>query len=111
MLRKLSWAILPIIAFIAFGGSLAHDFAPIDDHFLILQNLAIRGVTFENLRTIFTSYDPELYIPLTLFTYQLNYLAGGLEPFGYHLVNATLHAANGVLVFFVVQAFVNADRR
>ncbi len=41
--------------------------------------------------------------PVVFATYALNYAAGGLSPFGYHLVNALLHALNGVLVFLLAR--------
>ncbi len=94
-----------LLVFLAFGSALSYGFAPIDDAYLILQNLAIRGITGANLHHIFTSYDPELYIPLTLFSYQINYVLGGLHPFGFHLVNLLLHAANVVLVFSLLRSF------
>lgn len=94
-----------ILALLAFGKSLLHDFAPIDDSFLLVNNLAIRGITWENLRTVFTTYDPELYIPLTFVSYQLNYLLGGLHPFGFHLGNILLHSLNALLVTWILLLF------
>jgi tetratricopeptide (TPR) repeat protein len=47
------------------------------------------------------------YRPLTFATYALNYAAGGLDPFGYHVANVLLHwAATAVLmaVIWVVVA-------
>jgi Tfp pilus assembly protein PilF len=94
--------LLLLATLVAFGGSLFHGFALIDDHFLVTQNLAIRGVNLENLKTIFTTFDPELYIPLTILSFQLNYLVGGLDPFGFHLTNLLIHATNALLVFWVL---------
>ncbi len=91
-----------LLVLLAFGGSLRHGFSPIDDHFLITENLAIRGITWEHLKYIFTTYDPELYIPLTLFSFQVNYVLGGLAPFGFHLANLFLHAANAILVGYLL---------
>src|SRR3990167_8690965 len=90
---------LLVIVFLAFGHSLFQDFAPIDDTLLVHENLAIRGLSFENLRYVFTHFDPELYIPLTFVSFQINYVLGGLSPFGFHLGNVMLHAANTSLVF------------
>ncbi|MEK7562852.1 MAG: hypothetical protein AAB544_00465, partial [Patescibacteria group bacterium] len=94
--------------FLAFGHSLFQDFAPIDDTLLVRENLAIRGLTLENLRYVFTHFDPELYIPLTFVSFQINYVLGGLSPFGFHLGNVLLHAANAILVFFLVSLLTNA---
>ncbi|MFH1550111.1 MAG: DUF1736 domain-containing protein, partial [Planctomycetota bacterium] len=45
-----------------------------------------------------------LYRPLTIFSYYVNYvvLGGESEPAGYHVVNLLLHVACGVLVYFFV---------
>ncbi|ESN89866.1 hypothetical protein HELRODRAFT_116733 [Helobdella robusta] len=40
------------------------------------------------------------YRPLCVFTFRLNYLFGGLEPFGYHLVNVVLHAVVSLQMFY-----------
>ncbi len=90
------------LSFIAFGASLWHGFSMIDDPYLVRQNLATHGPTFEHLQRIFTSYDPELYIPLTLFSYQLNYLIGGLDAGFYHFTNILIHGLNGALVAWVL---------
>lgn len=37
--------------------------------------------------------------PLGYFTFQLNYAWGGLQPWGYHLLNVLIHLANGLLLF------------
>ena len=104
----LVFGIFLIIVFLAFGHSLFQDFAPIDDTLLVRENLAIRGLTLENLRYVFTHFDPELYIPLTFVSFQINYVLGGLSPFGFHLGNVLLHAANAILVFFLVSLLTNA---
>ena len=41
--------------------------------------------------------------PLTVFTFAVNYFLGKLDPRGYHLGNIILHAANALLVFFLVR--------
>lgn len=38
------------------------------------------------------------------FTFALNHYFGGLDPFGYHLVNLAIHAINSLLVLFVAHA-------
>ncbi len=91
-----------VAVLLAFGGSLFQGFVQLDDPYLIYGNLAIRGISLEHLRTIFTTYDPELYIPLTLLSYQLNYILGGLHTEIYHLTNLLLHAANAAMVTWLL---------
>lgn len=92
--------LLPIALY---AQSLGNGFVTWDDGLLITENPIIRGLSFHNLWLAFTSYDPELYIPLTFVSYQINYVVGGLEPFGYHLGNLLLHIANAVMVGMIVQ--------
>ncbi len=86
------------LTLLAFGRSLSQGFAPFDDDLLIVQNLAAHGITFAHLKTVFTSFDPELYIPLTFISYQIDYMIAGLAPWIYHLTNILLHALNGMLI-------------
>jgi Flp pilus assembly protein TadD len=43
------------------------------------------------------------YIPLTWLTLGLNYALGGMAPWGYHLGNLLIHAANAGLLYFVAR--------
>ncbi len=46
------------------------------------------------------------YRPLCTLSFRLNYLVGGLDPFGYHLVNILLHAiASGLVTFTANRLF------
>jgi len=96
-----------LLILLAFGHSLTQGFAPIDDIFLIVENLAIRGMTWENLTHVFTTYDPELYIPLVFVSFQLNWMIGGLNPIGFHFVNILLHVINALLVMRILFQLTN----
>lgn len=74
---------------------------------LIVEHPIIRGLTLHHVYRAFTSYDPELFIPLTLLSYQINYDIGGLQPFGYHLGNVLLHVGNAVLVGAIAGKLLN----
>lgn len=91
-----------LLVLLTFGRSLTQGFAALDDDLLITHNLAVRGMTLENLKTVFTTFDPELYIPLTFVSYQVDYLIAGLHPWMYHLTNIVLHAGNALLVAWVL---------
>ncbi len=86
------------VTFAVYGPSLGSSFVALDDPFLIYNNLAIRSITPATLKHIFTTYDPELYIPFTFLSFQLNYLIGGLSPFSFHLLNLILHTLNALMV-------------
>ena len=71
-----------------------------DDGLLIFENPAIRAINLSTLTTIFTTYDPELYIPFTFFTYQIDFQLGGIEPVIYHAQNLFWHTINALLALW-----------
>lgn len=93
--------ILAVACLIAFGASLGHGFSMLDDPYLVVSNVFAHGPTLENIRHVFTHYDPELYIPLTMVSYQLNYLIVGLDAGLYHATNILLHILNASLVVWL----------
>ncbi len=100
-----------IAVMLAFGGSLAHGFVTLDDPLLIYGNLAVRGFSAENIRTIFTTFDPELYIPFTFLSYQANYALGGLHAEIYHLTNLLLHTANAALATWLASLILSSAHK
>lgn len=78
----------------------AYGYINVDDAGLIWNNSAV--TQFDIVR-VFTSYDPELYIPLTLLTYQIEYLISGAAPLMVHLTNIVLHTFSAVLVLSIVR--------
>lgn len=99
--RWLIIAALVMLPLIVYARSLGNGFVNWDDGLLILDNAWIRGLTWENIKHAFTSYDPELYIPLTLLSYQVTYAVVGLSPFLYHAGNLALHICNTLLIFSI----------
>ena len=78
-------------------------FQLLDDGSLVYKNPLVTSITPETLRGIFTTYDPELYIPLTLLSYQIEYALVDESPVLFHVTNVLLHMLNAVLVLFVVR--------
>ena len=74
-----------------------------DDAGYITEYLPIRAFTFENLKTIFTSYHQGNYHPLTILTYAVEYSLVQANPFLYHLDNVLLHLANVLLVYVFIK--------
>ena len=94
-----------VVGMVLYGASLGNGFVHWDDGLLIYENAAVRGLSLTNLKTIFTTYDPELYIPLTLFSYQIDYLISGSNPTFYHFHNLVLHILNAILVVALLRLF------
>ena len=89
------------LVLIIYARSLFNDFVLWDDNLLILDNPISQGFSLWHIWQAFTHYDPDLYVPLTFISFQINYLIGGLHPFIYHLTNVLLHAGASVLVGLV----------
>ncbi len=92
--------VLTVLSILAFANSFANGFA-VDDEVIIEKNRLIKSLAY--LPTLFaTDYwgsffgsgqGQNLYRPLVMVTFALNYAVGGLHLFGYHLVNLVLHLA------------------
>lgn len=91
-----------LTCFFVYGASLRNDFVRFDDGLLIFENPIVRDVSFSNIGKAFTTYDPELYIPLTFLSYQLDYAIGGANAFIFHLHSLFLHTLNAILVAWFV---------
>lgn len=87
-----------LLPWLAFGRSLTQDFAAIDDGFLIALNPIVHGFDAAHMKLAFTTFDPELYIPATIVSFQANWLMGGGSPLPFHATNIVLHGINAVLV-------------
>ncbi|MBI1812885.1 tetratricopeptide repeat protein [Candidatus Peregrinibacteria bacterium] len=91
-----------ITTLLVFGPHLGNRFVTLDDGLLIYNNPAAQEISIRSLRYAFTSYDPELYVPLTVISFQFTHLFFGLHPLGYHLVNLLLHCTSSVLLFWIL---------
>ena len=97
-MRKLLPVILIIIiTFLTFSGTLGHEFVSWDDKAYFVENHLVR--TFSP--AIFWTYDPELYIPITFLSFQINHALFGLNPFWFHLTSLIIHILNALLVFWL----------
>ncbi|MDD5655812.1 MAG: tetratricopeptide repeat protein [Elusimicrobia bacterium] len=97
------------LALAAFLPALRNDWATNwDDGIYLLSNLAWRGFGTAELRWMWTAFFSGHYHPLTWMSYALDYSVWGLRPFGFHLTNLLLHAANAGLFFFVARRLLAA---
>lgn len=95
------WMLLGAFALLGalvYGRVVGFPFVRWDDGLLITEQPAVRAIAPWSLAWIFTHYDPELYIPLTFFTYQVDWQIGGGEAWPFHLGNLILHTLNGFLL-------------
>jgi tetratricopeptide (TPR) repeat protein len=107
-LRRALPLLVAVLALVAFLPALDAGFVNWDDDRNFLWNPGYRGLGPGELRWMFTATLMGHYIPLTWLSLGLNYALGGMEPWGYHLGNLVLHAANAALLFFVARRLLAA---
>lgn len=104
ILRFLPLLAILLATFAVYGSSLGHDFLTgWDDPAYVTDNEAIRGITFENLKTAFTSIYVGNYAPIQIISYMIDYSLWGLKPFGFILTNLLLHAGSGIFLYLILE--------
>jgi hypothetical protein len=93
---------------LCFLPALSGTFLNWDDNVNFLDNPAYQGLGREQVRWAFTSVSFGHYIPLTRLTWSANFALGGMNPWGYHLVNVLVHAANAAIFYFVARRLLAA---
>ena len=84
-----------------------------DDHPNIVDNPGVQPheVSVPALvRAALSSPASDFKRPLASLSFAANYLAGGLDPFGWKLVNLIIHLLNGVLVFLLTRRLLATAR-
>jgi len=92
---------LAAFTFLVFLPSLLNGFVEWDDYINLFENPLYRGLRWKQIRWMFTAALMGHYIPVTWLTFGLDYTLWGMNPFGYHLANNLLHAANAALFYLV----------
>lgn len=92
-------AVLLLVVAVAYHNALDGPF--LFDDIELPGNHTIRSVGLETLQP-----PPRSSVegrPLVNLSFALNYAAGGLRPWGYHLVNVLIHAANALALYGLVR--------
>jgi hypothetical protein len=104
-LNLIALLLISSLAIVVYFNSLNNQLT-FDDEIEIVDNPLIREAG--NIREIFTSESWEwarkstdVYRPLVMLTYLFNYRLGGLNPFGFHLLNLMIH----ILISFIIFRF------
>jgi Flp pilus assembly protein TadD len=92
-----------------FAPACGHEFVEYDDPQYVTANPHVRaGLTRAGVWWALTSTDVLNWHPLTWLSLQLDYELYRLHPWGYHLTNLLLHAANTLLLFLVFRRMTGA---
>src|SRR5262252_6319190 len=99
--RRLKWFIamaLVVVTVATYRPCFNYPFVDHDDYDYVANNPHVKtGLTAENIRWAFTSFQFGNWHPLTWLSLQLDStLYGGMNAGGYHATNVLLHAANSM---------------
>jgi len=92
-----------LLTLIAYVPSLSNEFVTYDDNLLIYRNPNVLEFSPQTLRAVFTTFDPELYVPVTLLSYQVEWAMFGHNSAIFHLTNLLLHVGSILLVFLITR--------
>lgn len=101
--RFAPYALLAALVCATYAGSIRNGFVEWDDRLLVIDNPVSHGLTAHNVAAAFTSFDPELYIPLTFLSYQATFSVAGLAPWAFHAGNVALHLLSTLFVFAIAR--------
>ena len=94
-------AALALVTFLVFLPTLWNGFVAWDDYMNFLENPAYRGLTWPQIRWMFSTTLMGHWIPLTWLTLGLDYVLWGMNPAGYHLTSLIIFASNAPVFYFV----------
>lgn len=111
---KRKWAMLILLAvpFVLYLSSIDSTWI-LDDHYQVEQNKFIQS--FEHLPKVLTTRvwrasslevpGPDIYRPVFMVSYMIDYYLFGSSPVGFHLVNLIIHCLNVLLLFLLAIQF------
>jgi tetratricopeptide (TPR) repeat protein len=97
----LAAAICAALAAVVYSKTFTASFQ-FDDYLYVIDYCRTHG-----LASFFPPHGTRYF---TYLTFALNYLAGGLDPAGYHIANLSIHIMNGVLVYLLAAALIRSPR-
>ena len=100
-LSRLIPLFIALLTFAVFLPALRNGFVNWDDDKNFLTNYLYRGLGWEQLKWMFTTFHTGPYQPLSWITFGLDYIIWGMNPFGYHLTNVLLHSANAAVFYLL----------
>lgn len=83
--------------------SLKNGFVNLDDPLLITENKHVQEASLSNIAHVFTHFDPELYIPITFLSFQMETWILGPAAWHFHLVSILLHLGAVVFAYLITK--------
>ncbi len=104
--RRLILCLLLALATLALYNPVTRaPFLNYDDPIYVTENAQVRsGLNWNSIVWAFSTPRALDWHPVTWLSYLFDSQMFGLNPMGYHLVNVLVHAANGVLLFLILES-------
>ena len=97
-------AVLALGTVLLYWPVLHHGFITLDDNQYVTANAQVQaGLTWAGVKWAFQNIEASNWHPLTWLSHMLDCQLYGLNPRGHHLTNVFFHAANALLVFFLLR--------
>lgn len=97
---------LAVLVAIIYAATVGFDFINLDDDLYVTNNAAVRGgLSFGFLKWAFTAFYAANWHPITWISHGLDVSLFGVEAGAAHAVNVIFHAANSIILFYVVKLF------
>jgi len=97
-------ALLVLATLLLYGPVTHHEFLTLDDRPYVTKNIHVStGLNLGNVVWAFSSFHASNWHPLTWISHMADCQLFGLNPGPHHLVNVVLHAANALLLFWLLQ--------
>ena len=104
------WGVV-LLTFALFAPAIGFDYVDLDDPQYVFSNPhVLSGLNPDNVRWAFTHAHESWWLPALWISYMADATLLGKEPWGFHLVNVLLHAANAGLLFWVLRRATGATR-
>ena len=98
-------AVFFALGFLIYGFSLSDKFVSLNTPSLVSLNPIVHDISWETFKDAFTTFDPELYIPFTFLSYQIDWALGNGTAYIFHLNNLILHILNALIVCWLMTLF------
>src|SRR5262245_18662618 len=92
---------LVLVTFLVFLPTLWNGFVEWDDQMNLYENPNYRGLTWPQIRWMFSTVLMGHWIPLTWLTFGLDFVIWGMRPLGYHLTSLVIFALNAPAFYFM----------
>ncbi|MGZ8520961.1 MAG: tetratricopeptide repeat protein [Candidatus Binatia bacterium] len=103
-------SIVIAVTFLVFLPVLNNGFVD-SDRRLLVENLGYRGLGWAQLQWMFTAFHFGQFHPVAWLSLGINHVFWWTDPFGYHLINLSVHIVNAVIFYHIAVAlFVHWQR-